>query len=1302
MRKKLLLFLSFMLSLWSYGQFTFPTVTGPISVSGGTAENVPINDAANAAAVPAGLYDSFSVSVDWVSTNYAYASEADLTIITSGGNVTIDPPTTGSAYSEAATTLTFSGSLTSLYDPSVDGLLTLDLNQSWNPSDANWSNIVVTLFEAPTCPDPLDLGITNLTATTVDLGWSEFGTATTWNVEYGAAGFSQGSGAVVNTTSNPHNLTGLTPETVYEFYVQSDCGGTDQSNWVGPFEFTTPPTCPAPTDLAITNLTTTSADLGWTNGGSETAWNVEYGAAGFSQGSGTVVNTTSNPHNLTGLTAETAYEFYVQADCGGTDQSTWAGPFSFYTGYCLPSASGTATYIDNFTTSNGSTNISNLASGHTAGGYFDGTAQAVSSYELGSFDFNAEIVGGSAGFAIWIDWNNDLVFDDVTEKVFNTTGFGNGPFTGTISVPSGTSIGNYRMRITTDWNSSNPSDPCADRNRAEFEDYTLTITATPSCLPPSSLMASNITATSADLGWTNGGSETAWNIEYGPVGFTQGSGGTTVNATTNLHNLTGLTAETAYEFYVQADCGGTDQSTWAGPFAFTTPCNPYSIPYFEGFETGYTHNTDVGGCLSQEAEVGTQAWTANNTLTTYNRTPRTGDWNAFLRYSNTDWMFIPVQLVGGTSYMMDVYARQDGSTATNAKVEISYGTSGNAASMTDVIVAETGVVNNQYQLLTGTFTPATSGVYYIGIKGIVNGSPYYLSVDDISIYETPSCLPPSSLMASNITTTSADLGWTNGGSETAWNISWGTPGYTPGDGNEINTATVTSASYQITGLTANTDYDIYIQADCGGGDQSAWSGPLSISTECTATNVPYVQDFESVTTPGMPSCTSIENVGSGNDWETASVTDYGFNSTVLRYSWNSDNDADAWFYTQGINLTAGTAYKISYEYGSTTFEEKLKVAYGTSPSSIGMTTTLADHTIASGTLNPNTVLFTPGVTDVYYFGFNAHSDADKFYLHVDNIVVELVPPCLDPTDFVASNMTGSTVDLSWTANGTATEWNIEYGANGFTQGTGTTETGVTANPYTLTGLTQGADYDVYIQSDCGVNQGTWVGPLSFSTTTCTPTTGDTTAVACDSFDWFGTTYTASGTATHVLTNSAGCDSTVTLILTINISATGTDTQTACGSFTWIDGVEYTASNNTAMYTIVGGAANGCDSIVTLDLTINPVATGTDTQTACGSFTWIDGVEYTASNNTAMYTIVGGAANGCDSIVTLDLTINQVATGTDVQASCGPFTWIDGVEYTATNNTAMHTIVGGAANGCDSIVTLNLTVDTEVSRSEEHT
>jgi uncharacterized protein YqkB len=146
---------------------------------------------------------------------------------------------------------------------------------------------------------------------------------------------------------------------------------------------------------------------------------------------------------------------------------------------------------------------------------------------------------------------------------------------------------------------------------------------------------------------------------------------------------------------------------------------------------------------------------------------------------------------------------------------------------------------------------------------------------------------------------------------------------------------------------------------------------------------------------------------------------------------------------------------------------------------------------------------------------------------------------------------------------------------------------------------------------------------------------------------------------------------------------------------------YTSSNNTTTHTITGGAANGCDSIVTLDLTINLSATGVDVQTACESYVWIDGNLYQSDNNTAMFTIAGGAANGCDSVVTLDLTILHSTTGVDVQSACDAFIWIDGNTYTSDNNSAMVTLMGGAANGCDSTVTLNLTiisVDTAVSIS----
>jgi gliding motility-associated-like protein len=209
------------------------------------------------------------------------------------------------------------------------------------------------------------------------------------------------------------------------------------------------------------------------------------------------------------------------------------------------------------------------------------------------------------------------------------------------------------------------------------------------------------------------------------------------------------------------------------------------------------------------------------------------------------------------------------------------------------------------------------------------------------------------------------------------------------------------------------------------------------------------------------------------------------------------------------------------------------------------------------------------------------------------------------------------------------------------------------------------------------------------------TTGTDTQTACDSYTWIdGNTYNASNnTATYTIVGGAatGCDSIVTLNLTVNYTTTGIDVRNKCSSFTWYDGNTYTSNNNTATYTIVGGASSGCDSILTLDLTIIPPSTGTDYQTACENYTWIDGNTYTSNNNTATYTYTNSAASGCDSIVTLDLTILQPTTGVDVQTSCEKYTWIDGNIYTSDNNSATYTIPNGAANGCDSIITLNLTI-----------
>jgi len=122
-------------------------------------------------------------------------------------------------------------------------------------------------------------------------------------------------------------------------------------------------------------------------------------------------------------------------------------------------------------------------------------------------------------------------------------------------------------------------------------------------------------------------------------------------------------------------------------------------------------------------------------------------------------------------------------------------------------------------------------------------------------------------------------------------------------------------------------------------------------------------------------------------------------------------------------------------------------------------------------------------------------------------------------------------------------------------------------------------------------------------------------------------------------------------------------------------------------TIEDGAQNGCDSIVTLDLTVYTSYSVTDVISACESYTWIDGVTYTTDNNTATHLLT--SLNNCDSLVTLDLTINNSTTASDVQTACDEFTWIDGNTYTEDNNTATFVLPNNA--GCDSVVTLDLTI-----------
>ncbi|MBR4469575.1 MAG: choice-of-anchor L domain-containing protein [Bacteroidales bacterium] len=143
---------------------------------------------------------------------------------------------------------------------------------------------------------------------------------------------------------------------------------------------------------------------------------------------------------------------------------------------------------------------------------------------------------------------------------------------------------------------------------------------------------------------------------------------------------------------------------------------------------------------------------------------------------------------------------------------------------------------------------------------------------------------------------------------------------------------------------------------------------------------------------------------------------------------------------------------------------------------------------------------------------------------------------------------------------------------------------------------------------------------------------DTVAESCDLFKWYGQTYNTSGQYEHTLLSTMGCDSIIRLHLTVNHVVETDTVATSCGTFTWY-GQTYQTSGQ---YEHILRTVMGCDSIIRLHLNIDPVMESDTTAISCGGFTW-HGRTYDSSGD---YEQLFQTALGCDSLVILHLTVNQ--------------------------------------------------------------
>ena len=369
----------------------------------------------------------------------------------------------------------------------------------------------VSIIGTSGCVPPIGISYSNVTTTTVDIGWASSLTGNTWEIEYGETGFVQGTGTILPLTTHSVTLTGLTGSTCYDFYVRTICASGETSNWSLKQTFCT---VQIPVDVPFTIDFETPSGFTFANNPSGSNWYIGKAAG---------VNNTPGGSNGLYISIDNG----VTNSYGGSSAVVWA----FKDIYFTPSTSD---------------------------------------YVL-SFDWKSN---GEVYLNTYYDYFNVYIGNPVM-PVANCTGIVNPPnYTATALatimgaqtswqsesyiLPAADYSGQTK-RLYFCWK----NDYYTVRQPPAAIDN---ITAIQSCLLPTDLQVTNITDRSATATWTAGGTETSWQVAYKLVSATNW---TTVTVDTNSHTMTGLQSGSHYHVRVKAICS-SGESWFTTPIPFAT------------------------------------------------------------------------------------------------------------------------------------------------------------------------------------------------------------------------------------------------------------------------------------------------------------------------------------------------------------------------------------------------------------------------------------------------------------------------------------------------------------------------------------------------------------------------------------------------------------------------------------------------------------------------------------------------------------------------------------------------------------
>lgn len=454
---------------------------------------------------------------------------------------------------------------------------------------------------AVSCSKPLNLQASNLTATSADISW----TAEAENIQLvysTVASFNPDEAEIINVTANPFTLNTLTEQTNYYVCLRANCGEGEYSAWTAKLAFATKSSCETPTNLNANEITTSSAAISWEKYGQE-SFNLRY-----IQGTDTtVVSAVACPYTISGLTANTAYSVQVQPVCAEDawsatmtfrtdceslviDENGWDENFDGITGstsnHVLPSCWGainTCTYESSYS----SYKIYPTAYASSSSAYSGTNYLRFYSYYSSSTDYDPQ---DQYAILPQMDAINTLRMS-FKARAYDTYSSYDATFiVGVMSDPADTAT--FVPVATCKPTTTSYSDflvafnsyagdgkyiaikmEKANSSASTHAVYidNIHVELIPSCIELSDVAVANITATTAEISWTNGTEDqSAWQIALGTVAAFDPDTVTPIDADANPFTLTDLTPETTYYIYVRANCGNDDYSVWTARKSFRT------------------------------------------------------------------------------------------------------------------------------------------------------------------------------------------------------------------------------------------------------------------------------------------------------------------------------------------------------------------------------------------------------------------------------------------------------------------------------------------------------------------------------------------------------------------------------------------------------------------------------------------------------------------------------------------------------------------------------------------------------------